>query len=125
MDQKSYVTLPTLFPYLSYRDRAAALEWLTGAFGLTTIVDFRDPDGNVVHAEMSFGKGAIMLGTSIAEQPAESSSSNLAKHGVYDYIAVVDTHYERAHDGRGTNCLSFRRYVMGFTEVPGTRPGRV
>ena len=96
MDRESNESLPTLFPYLSYHDAAAALEWLSEAFGFTTTVDFRDPDGNVVHAEMGLGNGAIMFGTSIAAQSAGSNRHAAAEQGIYVYGADVDAHYRCA-----------------------------
>ena len=85
---------PTLFPYLSYRDAAAALTWLAEAFGFTKTVAFRDSAGAVMHAEMRFGNGAIMLGT--AEQAAESQRNIPAEHGVYVYVEDVDAHFRQA-----------------------------
>lgn len=87
---------PTLFPYLSYRDAAAALTWLAEAFGFTKTVEFSDPDGNVMHAEMRFGNGAIMLGTATAPQPEESCRGAPAEHGVYVYVEDVDAHFRQA-----------------------------
>jgi len=49
---------PTIYPYLSYRDAAAALGFLEEAFGFTTRVRWDDPDGNVQHAEVTLrGRG--------------------------------------------------------------------
>ncbi len=96
MDRESNESLPTLFPYLSYRDAAAALKWLSDAFGFTTIIDFRDPDGNVVHAEMSLGNGAIMLGTSIPAQPGGSNRLAALEQGIYVFVTDVDAHYRCA-----------------------------
>ena len=89
-------SLPTFFPYVSYRDAAAALAWLAEAFGFTTTADFRDSEGNVMHAEMSFGNGAIMLGTSTVDRSAEDPSTMPTEHGVYVYVSDVDAHYDRA-----------------------------
>ena len=95
-DEKDTRTPPSLFPYLSYRNAAAALEWLAEAFGFATITDFRDPDGNVMHAEMGFGNGAIMLGTSATDRTAEDLHARPAEHGIYVYVSDVDAHYQRA-----------------------------
>ena len=54
---------PTGYPYLSYRDAAAALGFLKEAFGFTTSVRWDYRDGNVQHAEVTFGEGAVMMGT--------------------------------------------------------------
>ena len=96
MNKETSDSPPTLFPYLSYRDASAALDWLAETFGFAKTVDFRDGEGNVIHAEMSFGNGAIMLGTATVEQPAESHRNVPAEHGIYLYVADVDAHYQRA-----------------------------
>ena len=54
---------PTIYPYISYRDAAAALRFLEEAFGFTTAIRWDAPDGTVQHAEATFGEGAVMMGT--------------------------------------------------------------
>ena len=39
-------------PYLLYEDAAAAVDWLTRAFGFTERVRFAEDDGLVSHAEL-------------------------------------------------------------------------
>jgi len=52
----------TVTPCLLYEDVAAALDFLTRAFGFTETLRYDDPAGYVSHAEMRHGDGAIMLG---------------------------------------------------------------
>ena len=59
--------MPTMYPYLSYRDAASALRFLEEAFGFTTNVRWDAPMGRLQHAEATFGDGALMMGT--AEHP--------------------------------------------------------
>ena len=71
-------------PYLLYEDVAAALDWLSAAFGFKETLRFTEPDGRVSHAEMDTSAGGhFMLG-----QPGS------------DYLHVmvddVDAHAERA-----------------------------
>ena len=87
---------PALFPYLSYRDAAAALDWLAEAFGFVKTVAFQDDAGTVMHAEMTCGHGAIMLGASTGPQPAEAGASGELEHGIYVYVEDVDAHYRQA-----------------------------
>ena len=49
-----------MYPYLSYRDTAAALRFLEEAFGFTTSVRWDTPNGTVQRAEVTFGDGAVM-----------------------------------------------------------------
>ena len=89
---------PTIIPYFGYRDAAAALQWLTRAFGFEKTQAFSGPDGTVIHAEMRFGGGVIMLGTDSGEQEKQSTAARHlpAGHGIYVCVDDVDTHYERA-----------------------------
>jgi uncharacterized glyoxalase superfamily protein PhnB len=109
---------PTMYPYLSYRDAAAALRFLEEAFGFTTTVRWDDPDGRVQHAEVTFGDGAVMMGTADypAAPPLEGSSVG---QGIYVYVEDVDAHFERARAG-GARVV----YPPEDTEW-GTRPYRV
>ncbi len=84
---------PTIYPYFSYRDAGNALEWLNRAFGFHQTQSFTAPDGTIVHAEMSFGVGAIMIGSAGDDT---SSSEPRSGPGIYVWIDDVDSHYERS-----------------------------
>jgi uncharacterized glyoxalase superfamily protein PhnB len=64
-------------PYFGYRDAATALDWLGNAFGFETTQDYRDDRGAVIHAEMTFGDGSMMLGT------GEPPKSDTSRSGTY------------------------------------------
>lgn len=87
---------PTIIPYCGYRDAAAALRWLAEAFGFEERQEFSAPDGTVMHAEMAFGGGVVMIGT--GEPPAEgdAASTSPTGHGVYVVVNDVDAHHARA-----------------------------
>src|ERR1700744_3493092 len=53
---------PSVVPAVFYRDPMAALHWREKAFGVQTSMLVTDDDGNVGHAEMSFGDGRIGIG---------------------------------------------------------------
>jgi uncharacterized glyoxalase superfamily protein PhnB len=52
----------TIVPTLRYRDVAAAIAWLSAAFGFATRAVVSAADGSVRYAELTFGDGMIMLG---------------------------------------------------------------
>ena len=85
-----------MFPYFSYRDARAAISWLETAFGFETVGAYPGEDGSIVHAEMRFGGGVLMLGT--AEPPPVTSPGGVSPnaHGVYVQVDDVDAHFERA-----------------------------
>lgn len=51
----------TLIPALRYRDVRAAVDWLCRAFGFERHAVYEQND-QIVHAELAFGNGMIMLG---------------------------------------------------------------
>ncbi|MGZ6365455.1 MAG: VOC family protein, partial [Ktedonobacteraceae bacterium] len=96
MTQNPQAEKPTLFPYLVYRDAGTAFNWLANVFGFRKTAEVLGPDGNILHAEMSFGAGVIMLGTASDEQLEQSPGNLPSGHGIYVYVEDLDTHYERA-----------------------------
>ena len=82
---------PVVVPVLRYRDTRAALDFLTRAFGLTTLVAYEEDDGTVAHAELRHGDGVIMIG------PARDEGIRAAGPSlVYLAVADPDTHHAAA-----------------------------
>jgi PhnB protein len=52
----------TITPYLLYEDVAAALDFLTRAFGFEEVLRYTGDEGYVNHAEMRLGDDVIYLG---------------------------------------------------------------
>lgn len=84
---------PTLYPCVAYRDPRAAIDWLERAFGFEQMAIHPETGGPVVHAEMAFGTGVLMLGTLDEEDAAKPKRRFNAP---YVYVADPDTHYKRA-----------------------------
>jgi uncharacterized glyoxalase superfamily protein PhnB len=96
---------PSVVPAVFYRDPMAALHWLEKAFGFETSMLVTDDDGNVGHAEMSFGDGRIGVGGEWAspEQlgPAEMKSPLSLGGAGTQFVRIslaqgLDAHCERA-----------------------------
>ncbi len=86
--------MQTVTPYLLYEDAAAALDFLSHAFGFEELGRITGPGGRVDHAEMRLGDGEVHLG-----QPREPTSPNrLGGTAVqlYVYVPDVDAHCTRA-----------------------------
>ena len=77
---------PNIFVGLHYQEVRAALAWLERAFGFEKTEEVAGSDGRVIHAEMRFGPGTIML------MPGDTSSA----HHVYVALDDPDTHLARA-----------------------------
>lgn len=79
-------------PYLLYEDVAAALDFLSRAFGFVERMRIPGPDGNVTHAEMALQDGVVMMGCPGPEyrnpRHLGQSTSN-----TYVYVDDVDAHY--------------------------------
>jgi PhnB protein len=82
-------------PYLYYADVAAALAWLTRAFGFRERMRIPAPDGRVGHAEMQLADGVIMMGN---PGPDYRNPKRLGQttQNVYVYVDDVDGHFRRA-----------------------------
>jgi PhnB protein len=86
---------PRITPYLLYEDVAAALDWLTAAFGFRERLRFPAEDGTITHAEMELADGVIMLGDPGAEykNPKRLGGSTQLVHV---YVDDVNAHFEQA-----------------------------
>jgi PhnB protein len=82
-------------PYLYYKDSAAALDFLTTAFGFTEKVRMPDESGKVTHAEIALGDGVVMFGTP-GEKYKNPKELGVTTHSIYVYVDDVDAHYEHA-----------------------------
>ncbi len=82
-----------IIPYIFYEDVAAALEWLTGAFGFAE--ELRH--GN--HAQMTLDGQRIMMGQGSAEwRMVSANEARTATQGIFIYLADVDAHHARARE---------------------------
>ena len=88
----------TLIPLLRYRDAPAAIEWLCRVLGAERRVVVPAPDGGIRHAQLSLGKGLIMLG-SVREDPRMArpeECGNRNTQAVCVVVQDVDAVYARA-----------------------------
>ena len=88
-------------PYLLYEDAAAALEFLSRAFGLRERLRVPTDDGRVSHAELELDGSLIMLGEPGPDYRSPRSSGT--RHAiVHVYVDDVDAHFERAREAGAT-----------------------
>jgi uncharacterized glyoxalase superfamily protein PhnB len=96
------VPTPPDWPQISsaafYEDAAAAIEWLEKAFGFATRLRVEDGAGGIVHSELEYGTGVVMVATVRA---AESWRSPRALGGantqsLFVFVDDVDAHCARA-----------------------------
>lgn len=84
----------TVFPTLRYLDATKAVEWLGEAFGFEAKGVYKSDDGTVVHAELTYGNGAVMVGQ--AKHAADNEFGGLGSASVYVVVDDPDAHYQRA-----------------------------
>jgi uncharacterized glyoxalase superfamily protein PhnB len=81
-----------------YRDPRAALAWLQAAFGFEPSMVVSDADGRLVHAEMRFGDGYIIVDCEWAAHVASPASVG-GRNTQSIYIRLrqgLDAHCEKA-----------------------------
>ena len=93
----------SLLAYFGYQDAAAAIEFLTAAFGFRVLTRYDADDGSVMHAELARGSSVVMLGTGTDEQRDASRLGEAATRGVYLVSDDVDGEYTRAIDAGATS----------------------
>jgi len=97
------VNLPRITPYLYYEDLASALTWLSRAFGFRERMRMPGPDGKIMHAEMEFADGVLMMGN---PGPDYRNPKRLGQttQNLYVYVDDVDRHFRHAREA-GANIL--------------------
>ncbi|MFF3624142.1 VOC family protein [Streptomyces sp. NPDC002467] len=88
--------VPSICPTLVYRDAKAAIKLLTEAFGFSQVAVYEGEDGSVVHAELAYGNGVVMLGSKGRGGTFDKAMEGAGPTGVYVLVDDVDGHHRRA-----------------------------
>ncbi len=91
----------TIAVALLYRDAPKAIEWLCRAFGFEKHLVVPGDDGTIVHAELIYGNGMIMLGSARDDDFGKMQKLPQAVGGVVTACMSVivpdaDAHHARA-----------------------------
>jgi uncharacterized glyoxalase superfamily protein PhnB len=81
-----------IIPTLRYKDAKGAIDFLERAFGLERKAVYENDDGTVGHAELTYGRGMVMLGTSGAGDPQFETNHS----SIYVIVEDPDAVYGRA-----------------------------
>jgi uncharacterized glyoxalase superfamily protein PhnB len=94
-------TRATVIPCLRYRDAPKMIDWLCDTFGFEKQLVVPGPDNTIVHSQLSFGNGMIMVGSTIDSefgrfmaQPGEVGGRET--QAAYVTVNDVDALYQRA-----------------------------
>ncbi len=124
----------TVIPALRYADADAAVEWLCRAFGFQEHAVYRNDHGKVVHAELRFGNGMIMLGPDVDSEFGRlmmlpKAAGGRCTQANYIVVGDVDAHHAHAaaagadvifppkdedYGGRGYTCRDPEGHIWAF-----------
>jgi uncharacterized glyoxalase superfamily protein PhnB len=95
-------------PCLRYTDARAAIDWLVSTLGADARAVHAGPDGTIMHAELWFGKGCVMLGTLRGDGMPPTLPGQGSVYVVADSAASVDALHARAVAGGAQISMSPR-----------------
>ena len=127
-------TTSTVIPTMRYEDARAAIDWLCEAFEFEQHLVVPGENGTITHAQLVFGNGMIMLGSTRDNEFGQLQKPPRALGGVgtqspYIIVEDADKHYARAvaagaevvipikdedYGGRGYSCRDFEGHVWNF-----------
>ncbi len=92
---------PRISSSVYYDDPSAAIDWLCQAFGFEVRLKVEGDNGAIVHSELTFGEGLLMVGGTGGEQPYQALyRSPKTAGGITQALALfvddVDAHCARA-----------------------------
>jgi uncharacterized glyoxalase superfamily protein PhnB len=106
------VPADTVLPHLTYQSVAAALAWLSTAFGFSEHYRYGEEDGEVSGAQMHLGNAWIML-----SGPGAGTASPAQLGGRTQSLTVfvedVDAHYSRARSAGVTIIEDLHETIYG------------
>ncbi len=89
---------PQVTPYLLYEDCAAAIAFLTRAFGFRELLRFDGPDGAVTHAELALPRGGVVFVGDPRGDYRNPGRDGRITVAIHVYVDDVDAHHARARD---------------------------
>jgi uncharacterized glyoxalase superfamily protein PhnB len=95
---------PRISSALFYDDAPKAIEWLGRAFGFEVRLKVEGEDGGIVHSELVFGDGLIMV-ASASRQPYWKSPRSIGganTQSLFMYVDDVEAHCARARAAGAT-----------------------
>lgn len=127
-------TISNVIPTMRYHDASAAIEWLCKAFGFEKCLVVPGENGTIVHAQLVFGNGMIMLSSAqqnevdrLVRPPRDLGG--VGSQSPYIIVEDADEHYRQAvaagaeivmdikdeeYGGRGYSCRDPEGHVWSF-----------
>ena len=129
-------TRANVIPCLRYRDAPAAIDWLCETFGFEKQLIVPGENGSIAHAQLSFGNGMIMLGSTssidteygkLMTQPEDIGGAQTQT--IYVVVENADAVHDRVkaagmeiimdlknedYGGRGFACRDLEGHIWSF-----------
>lgn len=95
---------PRISSSLYYSRPAEAIDWICAAFGFELRLKVEGDGGSIVHSELTFGDGVIMVCGSAAVSPGKTDRDHMKSPGeaggntqnLFVYVDDVEAHCQRA-----------------------------
>lgn len=124
----------TVIPALRYADAPTAIDWLCKAFGFEKQLVVPGKAGEILHAQLRFGNGMLMLGSASRDNEygkyvRPPAADGVGSQGIYIVVKDADAHHRRAvaagasvlidirdedYGGRGYTCRDPEGHVWSF-----------
>lgn len=95
---------PRISSALYYEDAAAAIDWICEAFDFEVRMKIEGEAGSIVHSELTYGEGVIMVGEAKVKSRGPSPLPSSSPHSLDGantqslcvFVDDVDAHFEHA-----------------------------
>lgn len=92
-----------IIPTMKYKNAAAAVDWLSLAFGFNKKAVFPDGNGGIAHAQLTYGSGMIMISSEsdtpygrLMAVPKDLDNMNTQSANIILDDSLMKSHYENA-----------------------------
>jgi uncharacterized glyoxalase superfamily protein PhnB len=111
----------TIIPTMRYPDPRQAIDFLVRAFGFEAHQIYSDEGGNVIHAELTFGDGMIMIGPDIPSDFAKymrlpTQVGNVETQICFIRVPDVESHFAVARSEGAEILLPLRKQDYGASD---------
>ncbi len=118
----------TVIPGLRYRNAPAMIDWLCKALGFEKQVVIASPDGVVMHSQLTFGNGMIMIGSvgsgtatsNLLRQPDEIDGAET--QAPYLVVSDIDAIYANAKRAGARMLIDLEKKSHGWKSFCCTDP---
>ena len=95
---------------VAYEDGVAAMDWLSKVFGFEEKIKMLDDNGRLLHGELTFGNGTIMLASPIEDYQSPRHHREVCEatarwyqvpyiiNGILVYVDDVEKHYHKVKE---------------------------